>query len=156
MPERIEFVIPGVPVAQGRPKFTTVAGRGRAYDPEKSRNWKAYVRLLAARVAPREPWIGPVSLEIAIWMPVPKSWSAKRRAQAVDCYHARTPDADNILKGIKDALTGLIWVDDGQVADPHPVKRYGETPGCAVVITRLPGLPWEKEKEVESRHEMAR
>ena len=36
----IKLVIYGEPIAQGRPRFTTVNGFARAYDPAKSRNFK--------------------------------------------------------------------------------------------------------------------
>lgn len=43
----LTFTIPGEPTAQGRPRFSTHGGFVKAYDPEKSRNYKAYVKLLA-------------------------------------------------------------------------------------------------------------
>ena len=39
----LTFTIPGEPTAQGRPRFSTHGGFVKAYDPEKSRNYKAYV-----------------------------------------------------------------------------------------------------------------
>ena len=44
----LTFTIPGEPTAQGRPRFSTHDGFVKAYDPEKSRNYKAYVKLLAS------------------------------------------------------------------------------------------------------------
>lgn len=44
----LTFTIPGEPTAQGRPRFSTHGGFVKAYDPEKSRNYKAYVKLLAS------------------------------------------------------------------------------------------------------------
>lgn len=45
---KLTFTIPGEPTAQGRPRFSTHGGFVKAYDPEKSRNYKAYVKLLAS------------------------------------------------------------------------------------------------------------
>ena len=36
--KRLEFTIPGEPISQGRPRFSTHGGFARAYDPKKSRN----------------------------------------------------------------------------------------------------------------------
>lgn len=36
----IEFTIYGEPVAQGRPRATTINGMVRMYDPKKSRDFK--------------------------------------------------------------------------------------------------------------------
>ena len=44
----LQFTIPGDPVSQGRPRFSTHGGFARAYDPKKSREGKAVVRLCAS------------------------------------------------------------------------------------------------------------
>lgn len=49
----LTFTIPGEPTAQGRPRFSTHGGFVKAYDPEKSRNYKAYVKLLASEAMQR-------------------------------------------------------------------------------------------------------
>ena len=36
-------------------------------------------------------------------LPMPKSWSKKKRAEMLDQYHTQTPDLDNLLKAIMDA-----------------------------------------------------
>ena len=41
------IVVPGEPIAQGRPKFSTRNGVFRAYDPPDSRDYKEYVKMLA-------------------------------------------------------------------------------------------------------------
>ncbi|WP_326271601.1 RusA family crossover junction endodeoxyribonuclease, partial [Bacillus thuringiensis] len=39
------------PVAQGRPRASTVHGKVRMYDPKKSRDFKRYVSAIAAKFA---------------------------------------------------------------------------------------------------------
>ena len=39
----------------------------------------------------------------------------------------KTPDGDNILKIVCDALNGLAWKDDTQVAEMTVRKRYSKT-----------------------------
>ena len=41
------FVVPGVPVAQGRPRFSKANGFVVAYDPEKSKSYKAMIAYIA-------------------------------------------------------------------------------------------------------------
>ena len=48
--KELKMVFYGEPVAQGRPRFTTINGFKRAYDPVKSRNFKQWVRLCAIQV----------------------------------------------------------------------------------------------------------
>lgn len=45
----LKFIVPGEPCAQGRPRFTTIGGYARAYDPAKSKNYKSFVKLVALR-----------------------------------------------------------------------------------------------------------
>ena len=41
--------IPAEPIAQGRPRLSSRGGFARAYDPPKSRSWKAFVADYAER-----------------------------------------------------------------------------------------------------------
>lgn len=50
----IKFEIPGVPVAQARPRASTVKGRVIMYDPAESRNYKKFVALIAKQHAPKK------------------------------------------------------------------------------------------------------
>ena len=38
-------------------------------------------------------------------------------------YEGQTPDIDNIIKPIQDALIGIIYVDDNQIADTRSRKK---------------------------------
>lgn len=50
------ITIPGEPCAQGRPRFSVINGHARAYDPAKSRNYKAYVKLIAQEEIKTQGW----------------------------------------------------------------------------------------------------
>lgn len=135
----IEFTVYGEPVAQGRPKFTTVGGFPRAYDPAKSRDYKDYVRLASAEHAPSKLLEGPLAVMIIAYRSIPKSFSKKKTAaaEAGEIYPTTKPDADNYLKGVKDALKGIMWVDDSQVVDVYTRKRYSSKPRIEVKIRQL-------------------
>ena len=51
------------------------------------------------------PVTGPVGVEIVYF------------------YEDESPDVDNIIKPIQDALVGLVYVDDDQVVDTRARKR---------------------------------
>lgn len=135
----IEFTVYGEPVAQGRPKFSTAGGFPRAYDPKKSRDYKDYVRLAATEHAPPKPLEGPLAVMIVAYRSIPKSFSKKKTAAAEVglLYPTTKPDADNYLKGVKDALKGIMWVDDSQVVDVYTRKRYSSKPRIEVKIRQL-------------------
>ncbi|TNJ68203.1 RusA family crossover junction endodeoxyribonuclease [Paenibacillus hemerocallicola] len=135
----IEFTVYGEPVAQGRPRASTQGGFVRLYDPAKSRDYKDYVRLAAAEHAPPKLLEGPLAVMIIAYRSIPKSFNKKRAAlaEAGKIYPVSKPDADNYLKGVKDALKGVMWVDDSQVVDAYARKRYSHKPRIEVKIRQL-------------------
>ena len=72
---------------------------------------------------------GVVRLRVVFDMPIPKSWSKKRKNEAAGCYHTSKPDLDNLQKALLDAMNGIVFEDDSQVADIRAVKRYTITGG---------------------------
>lgn len=134
----ISFTVYGEPIAQGRPKFTTINGHAKAYDPEKSRNYKEIVRAEALSVKPAIPLGGPISLTVKIYRSIPKSFSKKKTeaAKRGDIRPITKPDLDNVIKGIKDALKSVIWRDDSQVVDfGKSGKWYSDVPRVEIEIT---------------------
>ncbi len=47
--EKVVVSIPAEPIAQGRPRLSSRGGFARAYDPPKSRSWKAFVADYASK-----------------------------------------------------------------------------------------------------------
>lgn len=135
----ISFVVYGEPVAQGRPRATTIKGKVRMYDPSKSRDYKDYVRLAAAQHAPERLIESAIGLKVTIYRPIPKSFSKKKTEQAErgEIVPTTKPDADNYLKTVKDALNGVIWKDDSQIVDVQVRKRYSNKPRIEIEIHEL-------------------
>jgi len=138
----LNLVIYGSPVAQGRPKFTTISGHARAYDPAKSRDYKDYIRLAAAeQMRGKEPLEGALALSIRVYRAMPgtlaKSKKKSALAEAGAIKPTTKPDLDNYGKGIKDALKSICWKDDSQiVAYKEPFgKYYSFTPRIEVDVT---------------------
>lgn len=131
----IQFTIYGEPVAQGRPRFTTQHGYVRAYDPQKSRDYKHTVRLAALDACPQR-LLGPLVMKVDIYRSIPKSWSKVKQNHADMGLIKPTlkPDVDNYVKGIKDALNGVCYVDDSQVVVLFISKHYSKQPRVEIVI----------------------
>lgn len=136
----LSFDIPGQPIGQGRPKFSTINGHAKAYDPEKSRNYKAYVRMLATQAmkeAGFERIDGPCLLSINAFFEIPKSKSKRFREAALkgDERPTKKPDLSNIIKGIEDALNGLVYKDDACIVNLSCEKFYSDNPRVEVFVT---------------------
>ncbi|MED3269276.1 RusA family crossover junction endodeoxyribonuclease [Bacillus thuringiensis] len=137
----IQFTIMTEPVAQGRPRASTVHGKVRMYDPKKSRDFKRYVSAIAAKFAPACLLEGPLQLEVKVYKPSLKSFSKKKALAAEEGLLRPTtkPDVDNYVKGVKDALNKVIWNDDSQVVDLKVSKWYSEKPRIEVTVKELNG-----------------
>ena len=141
----IAFELPGDPIGWQRSGVRIVKPRfgkqfATIYTPAETR---AYEKALAmvAKVAMRakEPLLGPLRLTVTAFMPVPASWSRKKRDAALAGVVRPTvkPDWDNIGKIGSDALKGIVWKDDTQVVDGRVLKFYDERPRLRVEITPL-------------------
>lgn len=138
----ITFTIPGQPVAKGRPRFARRGAGVVAFTDIKTASYENLVKLAATAImAGRAPSAAPIALSIELSMQIPASWSAKRRAAAAAGAICATkkPDADNILKGIKDGCNGIVWCDDAQVVRIHLSKRYGDRPQAMVRVIEAGG-----------------
>lgn len=134
------FTVPGAPVAKGRARFAKQGGFVRAYTPAKTAAYEGLVALAAAEaMAGADPMQGPMRLGVTILLPIPASWSKRKQAMAVEGLVAATkkPDADNVLKAIKDGMNGVVYVDDSQAVEINVVKRYAATPKVVVVAQEL-------------------
>lgn len=117
----ITFHIPSIPIAQPRQRHrisqTAATAYASNYTPAKHpvNTFKAAVQLACQQAYKGPPLEGPLSLTIEFYLPRPKNkiWKTK----AMPAYlHTGKPDIDNLVKSVKDALTGLAWRDDSQVA----------------------------------------
>lgn len=110
----LTFTIPGTPVPWARSRQ-----RGRAHftDPKVRRAQQAIAA--AARAAGAEVIEGPVS----VWMTFDyDADETKVGVRSEGTGKATRPDVDNLIKNVLDALNGVCWHDDGQVAGISAVK----------------------------------
>lgn len=129
------------PRGQGRPMC--VRGRSAPIKRGVDRVYEAAIRAgWAASGSPRlRP--GGYSLRVCATMKRPDSHfrqdgtlsSAGKRSP----HPLRTPDADNILKSVADALSGYAFDDDARMVEAHTEKRWpkpGEAPFGLYIYAR--------------------
>lgn len=122
----------GLPVAQGRPRATVIAGHAHVYDARTSRDWKRLVAWTAAQQRPAKLFDGPLDVAMHFRLPRPKSLPKRVR------HHIKRPDLDNLAKAVKDALRGVVYRDDAQVIWLLVAKEYGEAPGVRISVRAVP------------------
>lgn len=133
-------VVLGDPVAQGRPRFSRQGGFVKAYDPAKSRDYKSYVRLIAAQNAPDSPVEGAIEFSLRIYRAIPKGMPKYKREAAKEgrLRPVTKPDVSNVLKGVEDALKGVWYKDDSQIVGFGVLgKWYDERPRIEIMMREL-------------------
>lgn len=129
----IDVWIDGLPKAQPRPRAFARAGHARVYDPGTAEGWKGAVALAL------RPWAGkrvggPVRLSLlfSFLRPASHRTGAGVLRKGAPVEHVSKPDADNLVKAVLDACTGIgIWRDDTQVVSLTAQKRYSDVQqGC--------------------------
>lgn len=113
------------------------------HDNARTRPWAAVVSDAAAQACPAvvHPRGVPVQVQLAFYLPRPAS-EPKRRATAP----VRKPDLDKLTRLALDAMTGLVWTDDSQVAEVIARKAFveasGGQPRLEVVVDPLDLRDW--------------
>jgi Holliday junction resolvase RusA-like endonuclease len=120
-------VVPIKPVAWQR------AGRnGRVYYTKaKTAAAEEAIRIAAKAQGVHERLPGPLHVIVRAFVPRPKDHT---RAQKLIPWVSVKPDWDNYGKLVSDALNGVAWVDDGQVACCTVEKLYADTGAARWVI----------------------
>lgn len=141
----IQFGVPGIPQPRGskRAMPNRAGGRPLMVDTNaKSKPWMATVASAASSAMEGRPLLdGPLVLDVAFYFPRPKSHyrtgknSHLLRADAPG-WHDKKPDCDKLVRSIGDAMTGVVYRDDAQLAAITVKKAYSDTGGCVMVAVQ--------------------
>ena len=136
MNNKLEFTIDGKVQPQQRPRFSRQGGFVKTYDPPESARYKKHVAQVAEQYTLEDLIDSPIKLTIDAYIEIPKSYTKKKRKQIEDgeLLHIKKPDVDNLAKGIKDGITGIIWTDDSLIVELLVRKHYSENPRAEVII----------------------
>lgn len=136
----VMFQVPGKP--QGKARARTVrnskTGGSFSYTPENTVLYENLVKAMYINQArgARFEKDKPVAVSIVARFLPPASASKKKQRQMLDgdILPLKKPDIDNIVKTILDALNGVAYQDDTQVASVTAVKTYSAIECVDVVL----------------------
>lgn len=106
----------GQPQGKQRARVCVRGNFARAYTPEKTASYENLINLSyiqALKGAPSPYWDKPVRISILAIYQIPKSFSKKRTAEALDglIRPQVKPDIDNVIKVVCDALNKVAYDD---------------------------------------------
>lgn len=132
----ISLIIPGEPVAKGRPRVTK---SGIAYTPAKTQGYENLVKMCYMEQGNKIKLEGRVQVAILAYFQIPKSASkrARKTMEEQETRPIKKPDADNILKIILDSLNKLAYDDDSQVVSVKVEKFYSYEPRVEVALSNF-------------------
>lgn len=110
---------------------------------QRNKDWRSAVVAFADTVAPKEIIRGPLMVCFEFTMPRLKAHFRQSKKDGATLredaptYHTSKPDTTKLVRSTEDALKGVLWADDAQIAVQTASKTYGEKPGCRITITQL-------------------
>lgn len=140
-PDVIAFEVGGLPQTQGSvrailPKNAKqpIVVQGSSAAARKSLEaWRSDIAGGAMRWRETRPAFvpltGPVQLKLVFHLVRPKSHPRLTRTWPIG---KNSGDLDKLVRSVFDALTGVLFIDDGQVVGLVTNKDYDPAPGCSI------------------------
>jgi Holliday junction resolvase RusA-like endonuclease len=133
----ITIVVLGTPVS----RVSTGTNFKQRFTPARQRRNMATIRGEASRAVQEQagmdrPLSGPLRLDVRAEFPIAKSWAKKKQAAALtgEFPHIQTPDIDNVVKQVKDALKSVVYDDDKQVTQIWAEKIWSHQPKLMITV----------------------
>lgn len=141
----VSFSVACLPIPQPRQRHRVIRSGPKAYatnyTPSKHpvNGFKAAIMFEARKWCDRPLPYGPIEIRLRFRFPLPTSAKAADR-RAIEAgkmlpYVAKLRnDGDNLEKAAWDALTGILYADDGQICRWSGERVYAKEPGVDVWV----------------------
>lgn len=145
----------GIPQAQGSVRAFVAGGRAHVATEGNRTNsplgaWRAAIASEARAVfRDTPPATGPIELDVTLGWPRPRAHYRSAdptrglRADAPTVKSSK-PDIDKAIRAVLDALTGIAYLDDAQVAELRISKHWSDEPGATIAISSIASKPAPK------------
>lgn len=136
----VRFFVPGIPQPGGSKRAFYIPKLKRSVITEanpRSKDWRVAVAW-AAREAIGAPISGPLEVHFTFMMQRLKGHYGKKGLKtSAPKYHTVKPDTTKLIRSTEDAMKGIAWADDSQVARQFGEKVYADRAGCLITIRGL-------------------
>lgn len=147
----VTLCLDGPPRAKGRPRTRVIGKFATIYTDSETRKYENSLKAEGIKaMGDREPTAEAVSVAVHARLPIPPSWSAKKRSAALsgDLAPISGIDLDNIVKCL-DGLNyhpprfkgdklkrPIIWHNDSQIVSMQAIKSYSAHPRLEITVWR--------------------
>lgn len=144
----LKFTVYGTPAQMGSKKAFVRGNRAIITDDnsQKRKQWASAVASAAAdHMRGASLLHGPIQLTVTFFFARPKSHfgtgkNADQLKSSAPVVHAQSPDLDKLIRCLGDALTGIVYLDDRQIANIVAARRWTtEQERAEIEILALPG-----------------
>lgn len=124
------------PEPQRRARIVRNKGFTRGIKTEAQESYEVHLGKLMHVKWRKKPLENPLSIKLVFFMPIPASYSKKKKALALknETPYTKTPDLSNLIKNVEDVGNGILWLDDKQIYSITAEKRYGQSVGIILEI----------------------
>ncbi|WP_430597333.1 RusA family crossover junction endodeoxyribonuclease [Enterococcus sp. AZ177] len=130
------ITIPVAPKPQARPRFNSF--NKRAYEDSAMTAYKRAVKYHVMASKPKLIETGPIGVSITFFVYQPKYLLTKKKMDQElaneTLYVDKKPDIDNYFKAVTDALEGVLYKNDGQIAAVTTQKLYSLNPRTEIEV----------------------
>jgi Holliday junction resolvase RusA-like endonuclease len=132
----MKIIIPGIPVAQTRMRYSGRNGIGRLYDPREKEK-KAIKKIISDKYTNlRLPRLIHPRVSFIYHMPIPKSVPKSELPLYMSglLKHEKKPDTDNLIKLYLDCLDDIAFDGDQKVMLGPSIKLYHPHPKTIIIM----------------------
>ena len=134
-----EFVVEVTPKAKARPRFVRRGRFVQTYTPKTTLDYEKKIAeeyLLQGGTVFDYPYL---EMAIIAYFPIPKSTrKSERLLLETECVpYDKHIDLDNLAKAVMDAVIGVAYIDDKQIASLKVKKYYGKVGRVVVRIREI-------------------
>lgn len=138
----VKFIVAGIPQQRGSKQAFAHPKGGSPIMRDmnaKSKPWMAAVAAAASEAMAGKPLLtGPLAAEVTFWFPRPKGHygtgrNASTLKESAPIWHDKRPDCDKLMRSMGDAMTGVVYGDDSQLAKLTLRKMYADGSGGVTV-----------------------
>ena len=152
----ITFHVPGTPRTQGNKRAVPLKGRNGNWikaangatktvmmeSGKYHASWREDVRAALLAAYPGDPLDGPVHVAIVFYFRRPENHYGTRKGEKylkerAPKWHASIGDIEKLVRSIHDAMSGIAFHDDKQVASLSTSKEWADKAGATIMIRKL-------------------